>query len=112
MSNETDTPASHSYTVDVDGTRVWEQTIEGDATTTNFPVEYRQRPMAGEVVLTIDDEVVGVQIPLHIEDPELAQAHALVNPAYAWDLHVHAPEMLPADYVPVQPIEPVQEDQP
>lgn len=91
----TEQPTSHTYTVDVDGTRVFEQTIDGPASTENFPVEYRHRPMTGEVVLSIGGEIVGVQIPLHIEDPTLAKAHAINNPEYAAQLREVAPEFAP-----------------
>lgn len=60
------------HRVEVDGEVVWHKSFD-DASTKNFPVEYRHRPADGDPAhwLYINDEIVGVQIS---QAEEAAQA--------------------------------------
>lgn len=51
------------HRVEINGEEVWSKGFE-DASTKNFPEEYRHRPADGDPAhwLYIDDEVVGVQV--------------------------------------------------
>lgn len=64
---------AYEYRVEIDGDVVWTDTFDGPATAANFPDEYTDRPLEGVVHLIINDEIVGVQIPL-IEEQRAAVA--------------------------------------
>lgn len=59
--------AKHKFRVEIKGKEVWSGQFD-TATTHNFPPEYLARPESGAVHLIIDDEIVGIQVPLPKED--------------------------------------------
>lgn len=52
-----------TYRVEIDGNPVWSgESDEYDKSV--IPDEYRARPLSGVVCLYVDDELIGMQIPL------------------------------------------------
>jgi hypothetical protein len=57
------TVPKHKFRVEIKGKEVWSGEFS-NASAHNFPAEYLARPATGAVHLIVDDETIGIQVPL------------------------------------------------
>lgn len=67
-----------TYRVEKDGVVVYEHETD-EYEKEGIPAEYRARPESGEVRLYVDDELIGVQIPLDVEEEETVKAQRALD---------------------------------